>query len=162
MRDPILDRGNAYLAALRRACDAARRGAEGLSDAEPIVSGLTGWCRNVLFDADWTGRRSERGGMSDLLTLPPGQSPLRVLECVTDGKRRESLGKAFAELMEGREGERRDVLGWLFGKALAKGLVDELPASKTQAGALLWEVRHLIGSQGDRPERIRGVPADWA
>ena len=147
MRDPILDRGNAYLAALRRACGAARRAAEGLSDAEPIVSGLTGWCRNVLFDTDWTERRSERGGLSDLLTLPPDQAPLRVLECVTDGERRESLGEAFVELMEGRDGELRDVLCWLFGKALAKGLVDELPASKTSAGALLSEARHLIGSQ---------------
>ena len=133
---------------LRRACDAARRGAEELSDAEPIVAGLAGWCRKVLFDADWTGRRSERGGLSDLLTLPPGQSPLRVLECVPDRERRESLGEAFAELMEGRDGERRDVLGWLFGKALAKGLVDELPASKTPAGSLLSEIWHLIGSQG--------------
>lgn len=147
MRDPILDRGSAYLAALHRACDAARRAAEGHPYAEPIVSGLAVWCRRVLFDADWTGRQSERGGLSYLLTLPPGQTPLRVLECISDAERRESLGEAFAELMEGREGERPDVLGWWFGKALGKGLVDELSASKTSAGSLLSEIRHLIGSQ---------------
>ena len=147
MRDPILDQGNAYLAALRTAYDAAQHAAEGLADAEPIVSGLADWCRGVVFKPVWMETRDERGGLSDLLTLPPSQSPLQVLECVPDATRRESLGEAFSRLMEGREGDRSNVAAWFLGRALAKGLIAELPKVKARAGPLIAEVRNLIGSQ---------------
>ena len=75
MRDRILDQGNVFLAALRTAYDAAQAAAEGLPDAEPIVSGLADWCRDVVFKPFWMETRDERGGLSDLLTLPPSQSP---------------------------------------------------------------------------------------
>ena len=79
MRDQILDQGNVYLTALRTAYDAAQPAAEGLPDAEPIVSGLTDWCRDVVFKSSWMEARTERAGLSDLLTLSSSRSPLRVL-----------------------------------------------------------------------------------
>ena len=42
---------------------------------KPIVSGLADWCRDVVFKPFWMETRDERGGLSDLLTLPPSQSP---------------------------------------------------------------------------------------
>ena len=147
MRDPILDQRNAYLAALRTAYDAAQNAAEGLADAEPIVSGLVDWCRGVVFKPVWMGARHEPGGLSDLLTLPSSQSPLQVLECVPDATRRESLGAAFSGLMEGREGDQSNVAAWFLGRALAKGLIAELSTVEAQAGPLIAEARSLIGSQ---------------
>ena len=147
MRDPILDQRNAYLAALRAAHDAAQHAAEGLADAEPIVSGLTDWCRGVVFKPVWMETRDERGGLSDLLTLPSSQSPLQVLECVPDATRRESLGAAFSGLMEDREDDQSNVAAWFFGRALARGLIAELSTVEAQAGPLIAEARRLIGSQ---------------
>lgn len=112
MRDPTLEQRNAYLAGLRTAYDAAQHAAEGLADVEPIVSGLVDWCRGVVFKPVWMGVRHEPGSLSDLLTLPPSQSPLQVLECVSDATRRESLGEAFSGLMEGREGNQSNVAAW--------------------------------------------------
>ena len=147
MRDPILDQGNAYLAALRTAYDAAQHAAEGLADAEPIVSGLADWCRGVVFKPVWMETRDERGGLSDLLTLPSSQSPLQVLECVPDATRRESLGEAFSGLMEDRKDDQSNVVAWFLGRALAKGLIAELSKVEAQAGPLIAEARSLIGSQ---------------
>ena len=70
-----------------------------------------------------------------------------MLECVPDATRRESLGEAFSELMEGREGDRSNVAAWFLGRALAKGLIAELSKVKARAGPLIEEVRNLIGSQ---------------
>ena len=47
MRDPLLDQNNAYFVACRRACDATREEAKDFADAETIVSGLSGWCRDI-------------------------------------------------------------------------------------------------------------------
>ena len=49
MRDASLDRGNAYLASLRSACDIARREVDAFPDAEFIVSSFAKWCRDVIF-----------------------------------------------------------------------------------------------------------------
>ena len=148
MRDPALDRGNVYLAALNSACDAARREAEELSDAGSIVAGLADWCRHVLFKPGWMEARGERPSLADLLILPPTRSPLQVLECVPDATRRETLGGAFTGLMEGCEGARWNLPAWLLGKALAKGLVAELSEMKEIAGPLFTRVRNLTESQG--------------
>ena len=147
MRDSTLDQGNAYLAALRSACDAARRDAMGFPHAESVVSALAAWCRAVLFKPDWMETRSERGGLSDLLTLPPAQSPLQALQCVADASRRESLRKAFSDLMEGGESSRGNLPAWLLGTALARSLVAELSAVTERAGPLFTEARKLTGSR---------------
>ena len=143
MRDPTLERGNAYLAALRSACDAARREASEFPYAERIVSSLANWCRNVLFTPGWMEMRGERGGLEDLLTLCSDQSPMQALHCVPDAARREPLGSAFVGLMEGREDDGQRLPAWLFGKALAKGLVNELPTVNERSGSLLAEIRNL-------------------
>ena len=147
MRDPTFDQRNAYLAALRTAYDAAQHDAEGLADAERIVSGLVDWCRSVVFNPAWMGVRHEPSCLSDLLTLPPSQSPLQALECVPDATRRESLAEAFSGLLEGREGDQSNVAAWFLGRALAKGLIAELSTVESQAGPLIAEARSLIGSQ---------------
>ena len=146
MRDQILDLGNAYLAALRTAYDAAQGAAEGLPDAEPIVSGLTDWCRDVVFKSSWMEARTERGSLSDLLTLPSSRSPLRVLDRVSDAERRQLLVAAFSALMEGRDADQPSVVAWLLGTALAKGLISELSEVKRPAKRLIAEVRKLVGS----------------
>ena len=50
MRDPILNRSNAYLAARRQAHDAACEKVECLAGAETVVLDLARWCQEVLFD----------------------------------------------------------------------------------------------------------------
>ena len=146
MRDQIPDQGNVYLTALRTAYDAAQAAAEGLPDAEPIVSGLTDWCRDVVFKSSWMEARTERAGLSDLLTLSSSRSPLRVLERVSDAERRQSLVAAFSALMEGRKDHQSNVMAWILGRALAKGLIAELSEVKAPAEAHIAEVRNLVGS----------------
>ena len=147
MRDQILNQGNAYLVALRTAYDAAQATAEGLPEAEPIVSALTEWCRDVVFKSSWMEARAERAGLSDLLTLPSSRSPLHVLDRISDEARRESLVAAFSALMEGSDGDQPSVVAWLLGTALAKGVISELSeVVKPPAERLIAEVRSLVGS----------------
>ena len=146
MRDSTLNGGNAYLASLRSACDSARREAEPFPDAESVVSSFAGWSRDVLFTPEWMETRSERGGLSDLLTLPPSLSPFRSLRCVPDPARRESLMKALSEVIEGRESDGAGLAAWLLGRGFAKGLVAELSETNERLGQLVTEVRNLVGS----------------
>ena len=146
MRDLILDRSNAYLAARRRAHDAAREKVEGLAGAETVVLDLARWCREVLFDTYSTATIDEGHGVSDLLAFASTQSPLAVFGCVPDAVQRHSLETAFVALMEGGEAEQGNVVAWLLGNALAKGLVDELSANKRQARHLLAGLRNLVES----------------
>ena len=146
MRDPLIDRNNAYLAARRRARDAAFGKAEGLAGAETIVFDLARWCREVLFDTYSTATVDEGHGVSDLLAFASTQSPLAVVRRVPDDAQRRSLETAFVALMEGSENEQGNVVAWLLGNALAKGLVDELSADKRQARHLLAGLQNLVES----------------
>ena len=124
MRDPLLDGGNAYLVAYREAGEAGRRAAGRLAEADQIVSGLTGWCRLLLYDTDVIDDWEEGQNLSDLLVLPSAQSPLLVFETIADVHQRDLLRKAFAGLLENGERSDAKVMAWLLGKALAKGLVE--------------------------------------
>ena len=146
MRDPLIDRNNAYLAARRRARDAAFGKAEGLAGAETIVLDLARWCREVLFDTYSTATVDEGHGVSDLLAFASTQSPLEVVRRVPDDAQRRSLETAFVALMEGSENEQGNVVAWLLGNALAQGLVDESSADKRQARHLLAGLRNLVES----------------
>ena len=166
MRDPILDRSNAYLAARQRARDAAYEKAEGLAGAEAVVLDLARWCREVLFDTYSAATVDDGHGLSDLLAFAPSQSPLEVFGRVPDAAQRQSLETAFVALMEGGEAEQGNLVAWLLGDALAKGLVDELSADKRQARHLLAGLRSLVEShdvvhcafEESLRERLRDAP----
>ena len=146
MRDPLFDQNNSYLARYK-ARDAARKEAEELADAEAIVSGLAEWCRDVLFKTHLIETENEGHGLSDLLTLSPADSPLKSFQHITDATRRKSLEEGFTTLMEGSENDQRDVLAWLFGQALAKGLVEELAEGNEPAKHLLTGLWNLVKQQ---------------
>ena len=148
MRDPVLDRNNAYLAERQRARDAAFGKVECLAVAEAIVLDLARWCREVLFDTYSTATVDEGHGVSDLLAFASTQSLLEVVRRVPDDAQRRSLETAFVALMEGSKNEQGNVVAWLLGDALAKGLVDELSVGKRQARHLLPGLRNLVESHG--------------
>ena len=147
MRDPLLERDNAYLAASRRAGDAAREEARRLPEAEDVVSEIGKWCRLVLFGTGVLENRSEGHDLSDLLALPPGQSPSQPFEFVRDADRYRSLQDGFTALLEDREHDRKAVAAWLFGWALANALVEELGTANTSSGHLLPGLWNLVGSR---------------
>ena len=146
MRDPLLDRDNAYLAARQRARDAACEEVQSLAGAEAVVLDLARWCREVLFGTYSASTVDEGHGVSDLLAFAPTQSPLEVFGRVPDAVRRRSLETAFVALMEGGEAEEGNHVAWLLGDAVAKGLVDELSADKRQARNLLTGLQSLVES----------------
>ena len=147
MRDPLFEQTNACLAACRRVRNAVRKEVEGLADAEVIVSGLAGWCRDVLFNTHLIETENEGHGLSDLLTLSPAHSPLQAFQHIPDAARRQSLEDGFTALMEGSENDQRDILAWLLGRALAKGLVHKLAAGNEPTKHILARLWNLIGSQ---------------
>ena len=119
MRDQILDQGNPTL----------RHSAQHTTPrkvrlrAFPTPNHSLRFDRLVsgrVFKSSWMEARTERGGLSDLLTLPSSRSPLRVLDRGSDAERRQSLVAAFSALMEGRDGDQPSVVAWLLGTALAK------------------------------------------
>ena len=146
MRDSLLDRDNAYLAAIRRACETARMEAQRLADAETVVSDLAEWCRDILFDTRMIETEREGHGLSDLLVFPTDRSPLQAFRRISDATR-QPLEEGFTALLEGRENDRRDALAWLFGQALAKGLVDKLTDGNESTEHLLVRLLRLIGSE---------------
>ena len=146
MRDPLLDRDNAYLAARQRTRDAACEKAKSLVDADAVVLDLARWCREVLFSTYSAPTADEGHGLSDLLAFVPTQSPLEVFGHVPDAVQRRSLETAFVALMEGGEDEQGNLVAWLLGDAVAKGLVDELSADQRQARNLLTGLRNLVES----------------
>ena len=146
MRDPLFDQNNSYLARYK-ARDAARKEAEGLADAEAIVSGLAEWCQDVLFNTHLIETENEGHGLSDLLTLSPADSPLKAFQHIPDATQQKLLEEGFIALMEEKENDQRDVLAWLFGQALAKGLVDELAEGNEPARHLLTGLWNLVKPQ---------------
>ena len=147
MRDPLLDQNDAYFVACRRACDATREEAKDFADAETIVSGLSGWCRDILFNTDLIKTENEGLGLSDLLTLSPAHSPLQAFQHISDTARRQSLEDGFTALMEGNENDLRGIIAWLFGQALAESLVGELATGNELTKHLLPRLWNLVKHQ---------------
>ena len=145
MRDSLLDRDNTYLATVQR-CATARREAQRLADADTVVSHMGEWCRETLFNSSLPGTGNNGDGLSYLLTLPADHSPMRVLQRIP-GATRQPLEEGFTALLEGRENDLRDALAWLFGQALAKGLVDKLAVRHESTKHLLARLRSLIWSE---------------
>ena len=146
MRDSLLDQDNVYLADIRRRCDTASVEAHRLADAEIIASDLGEWCRNTLFNTSLIGTGNNGQGLSHLLTLPANYSPLQVFQSIPEPMRQE-IEEGFTALLEGRENDLRDALAWLFGQALAKGLVDKLTDGNESTEHLLVRLLRLIGSE---------------
>ena len=147
MRDPLIEQNNSYLAERRKARDTVRKEAERLTDAETIVSGLAEWCRDVLFNTHLTEIENEDYDLADILTLPPVNFPLKAFQNIPDVTRRKLLEMRLTTLMEGSKNDQRDVLAWLFGQALAKGLVEELAEGNEPAKHLLTGLWNLVKQQ---------------
>ncbi len=147
MHDPLLDQNNSYLAERRKARDAVLKKTEEFADAKAIVSGLAEWCQDVLFNTHLIETEHEGHGLSDLLTLSPADSPLKAFQHIPDATRQKLLEEEFTALMEGSENDQRDVLAWLFGQALAKGLVEELAEGNEPAKHLLTGLWNLVKQQ---------------
>ena len=168
MRDSLLDRDNTYLATVQR-CATARRETQRLADADTVVSHMGEWCRETLFNSSLPGTGNNGDGLSYLLTLPADHSPMRVLQRIP-GATRQPLEEGFTALLEGRENDLRDALAWLFGQALAKGLVDKLAVRHESTKHLLARLRSLIWSEDlvrcafeeSFRERLYNSPSAWS
>ena len=147
MRDPRFDQNNAYLTAHRNTREFARKDAAKLPDVEAIVSSLAAWCQAILFNAHFVESANDDHRLSDLLTLPPAQSPWQAFHDIADAKQRQLLVEGITALLEGSEHELRNTVAWLFGLALAKGLVDELATVETPTKGLIASLCNLIDSQ---------------
>ena len=145
MRDPVLDRHPAFLAAQGRTRDARIR-VEGMAEASMVVSELVRWCRDVLFQIPLMSTDADGGALSDLLTLPPEELPLRALQCISDVAEREAVENGLMAVLEGRSDDQRDAAAWLFGEATAKAL-DHQPASEDkQTEQFLRRIWDLVRS----------------
>jgi len=170
MRDPRFYLQNTYLAAHRVVRESTRKDIEALPDAEAFVSRLAVWCREVLFNSSFLDTGNDDHRLSDLLTLPPAQSPLRALHDISDANRQQSPEEGLTALLEEREHEQQKTAAWLFGLALAKGLVDELAIEQSKARQVipaLWDLvqsQHLIRSafEGSLRKRLQNCPAALA
>ena len=147
MIDPLVERDNAYLSAVRNARGAARAEARALADCEDVVSKLTGWCKRVLFGSANLKTRNDGQDLTDLLTLPPNQSPLQAFAHIPAGTRRQSLEYGFRALLDNSEHAQRNLLEWLFGQALANAFVEELSKENNPAKHLLRGIWNLAGSR---------------
>ena len=145
--DPLIERDNAHLAAVRRACDAARAEARTLVEAEDVVSKLGGWCKRVLFGS--VDVKSGRGGqdLTDLLTLPPHQSALQSFAHLPAGSSRQSLEFGLQAVLDNGEHAQKNLLAWLFGQALANALVEELSKESNPVKHVLPGIWDLAGSR---------------
>ncbi len=147
MRDPLFEKTNTNLTWYRKMRDAAYEESQGLTDAEAISSKMAEWSRKVLFSTHMIKAEDKRSGLSSLLTLAPDHSPLHIFDCITDITRQQSLKDGFTALLQGTEHDRKNVLAWLLGQAMAKGLVDELAAKNESIGGILPKLWNLIGPQ---------------
>ena len=117
MRDPRLEQHRTD-GMLQEISEAAAH----LAAAEAMVAGLAGWCRDVLFATDVLDPKTKETALGlSLRCLPPNirtmhSAPLRILGNDNPSKRRSGA------LIEGRDYPQRDVMGWLFGKALVSAL----------------------------------------
>ena len=103
---------------LQDAADAAAL----LADAEAVIADLAEWSRDVLFATDVLDSGDQGIGISILTVVLSSRSPNYVFRAISDPQERQSLEAGFRALIEGRHHPQRDVMGWLFGKALGYAL----------------------------------------
>ena len=145
--DPLIERDNAHLAAVRRACDAARAEARTLVEAEDVVSKLGGWCKRVLFGSVDVKFGRDGQDRTDSLTLPPDQSALQSFAHLPAGSSRQSLEFGLQAVLDNGEHAQKNVLAWLFGQALANALVEELSKESNPVKHVLPRIWDLAGSR---------------
>ena len=107
--------------AARRHQDASEAAAR-LPEAAAMIAGLAEWCRAVLFGADVIDSDDQGNGLSFLVARLTTKYPENAFRAISDPERRQSLEAGFRALIEGREHPQRDVIGWLFGKALVNAI----------------------------------------
>ena len=144
--DPLIERNNAQPAAVRGARDAARAEARALVEAEDVVSKLGGWCKRVLFSSVYVKTGSDGQDLTDLLSLPPDQSALQSFAHLPVGASRQSLEYGFQAVLDNSEHTQRNLLEWLFGRALANALVEELSKENNPVRHVLPGIWNLAGS----------------
>lgn len=147
MRDSLLAQENGYLADLQRRCDAASAVARRIADAESIASDLSEWCRNTLFNTSLVKAGNEDQDLSHFLTLPADPFPFQVFQRIPEPVR-QGIEEDFTTLLQGQGNDLEGASGWLFGQALAKGLVDKLADGNETTEHLLERLPKLIGSEG--------------
>ena len=145
--DPLLEFDNVRLGAVRRVRDAARVEAKALAEAEDVVSKLGDWCKRVLFVSDGVRTGGSGQDLRDLLTLPPDQSALQAFSHLPAGSSRHSLEFGFQAVLDDSEHAQRNVLEWLFGRALANALVEELSREADSVKHGLTGIWNLAGSR---------------
>ena len=144
--DPLIERCNAQPAAARRARDAARAEASALVEAEDVVSKLGGWCKRVLFSSVYVKTGSDGQDLTDLLSLQPDQSALHSFAHLPVGASRQSLEYGFQAVLNNSEHAQRNLLEWLFGRALANALVEELSKENNPVRHVLSGIWNLARS----------------
>ena len=107
--------------AARRRPDASEAAAR-LAEADVIVADLAEWCRDVLFGTDVIDSEDQGNGLSVLTPMLTTQYPEHAFRGISDPEPRQSLEAGLRALIEGNQHPRRDVIGWLFGKALVCAL----------------------------------------
>ena len=106
---------------IRRRQDASEAAAR-LAHADAMVASLAEWCRDVLFGTDMIDSEDQGNGLRVFTAVLTTQYPDDAFRAISDLQRRQSLEAGFRALIEGREHPERDVIGWLFGKALVYAL----------------------------------------
>ena len=117
MRDPRLEQHRTDQR-LQDASDAAAR----LADAGAVAAGLADWCSDVLFATDVLDSGDQGNGLSVFTAVLTTQYPDDAFRAISDPRQRQSLEAGFRALIERRDHLQRDVMGWLFGKALVDAL----------------------------------------
>ena len=145
--DSLIELNSAYAAAVRRARDAARTEARALVEAEDVVSMLGGWCKRVLFVSEYMKTGGDGQDLTGLLSLSPDQSALQSFAQLPSGANRQSLENGFLAMLDDSEHAWRNLLEWLFGRALANALVEELSRENSPVRQVLPGVWNLAGSR---------------
>ena len=117
MRDPRLEQ-HRIDKRLRDASGAAARVAGG----EAMAACLAKWCREVLFAAGVLDSGDRGNGLATFAAVLTTRYPDDAFRAISDPRQRQTLEVAFRSLIEGHDHPNRDVMGWLFGKALVDAL----------------------------------------
>ncbi|MDE0024048.1 MAG: hypothetical protein OXP69_06490 [Spirochaetaceae bacterium] len=117
MRDPRLEQ-HRIDKRLQDASGAAAR----VADGKAMVAGLAKWCREVLFAADVLESGDRGNGLATFAAVLTTRYPDDAFRAILDPRQRQTLEASFRALIEGHDHPKRDVMGWLFGKALVDAL----------------------------------------
>ena len=145
MRDTRLEQHPANIA-----FDPRRRNAhiavERCAEADEILVGLADWCRDTLFRSYVSDTRDCGLGLSALVAPLAATFPEHAFRSVSDAARRQSLETGFRALVEQREHSQRDLLAFVFGRALTQALSHVIDNNTKPIGRLLPTLWHLAWS----------------